>query len=217
MPRRLGRRTPEKELVKHGPAWGVNPPPDWKVMALHKKGMTSGQIAKELGTTSTYVEGTVARLNPVKGKYVEARPAFKYAHETIIPAEKVPKGATIRSVTAGDHVLRLASWGKVIGKTAAGMPKHEHSELQSVLHPREEGKACTFMQELRKSGKLKELLEKGRLPIKNITPWSGGKVQYLACPICQNMMPITRVNVRARCTKCGTPVLSVRIKRKVKK
>jgi len=219
MPRRLGRRTPESEMKKHGPAWGLNPPPDWKVMALHKKGMTAGQIAKELGTTSTYVEGIVARLtNPRKvGKYVEARPAFRYAHETLIPSEKIPKGAVIRSITAGDHILRIASYGKVIGKTAAGMPKHEHSEIQSVLHPREEGAKCSFMQELRKSGKLRELLEKGRLPIKNITPWTGGKVQYLPCPICQQMNPVSRSNLRMKCSKCGTNLLSVRIKKSRKK
>lgn len=215
-PRRLGRRTPRSEMEKYGPAWRVNPPPDWKVTALHKKGMTPGQIARELGTTSTYVEGTLARLsNPRKvGKYVEARLAFKYAHETIIPAEKVPKDAVIRSITTGDHILRIASWGKVAGKTARGMPKHAISKVQSILHPREEGKACAFMASLRKTGRLKELLEKGRLPVRaNITPWSGGSVQYLPCPNCEAMNPVSVANVFLKCKGCGMPLKSVRVRR----
>lgn len=214
MPRRLGKRTPESEMKKHGPEWGLrNPPPDWKVMALHRKGLTAGQIAKELGTTSTYVEGVVSRMNPRKGKFVEARPAFRFAHEALIPAERIPKGAIIRSIAAGDHVLRLASWGEVIGKTAAGAPKHTHSEIQSILHPREEGAKCQFMTELRKSGKLRELLEKGRMPIKNISPFTGGKVQYLPCPICSQMNPVSRVNLRMRCSSCGTNLLSIRVRK----
>ncbi len=219
MPRRLGKRTPVGELEKWGLAWGLNPPPDWKVIALHKKGMATGQIAKELGTTSTYVEGTVARLsNPRKtGKFVEARPTFRYAHETLIPADKIPKGATIRSITAGDHVLHIVSSGKIVGKTTAGVPKHAISKVQSILHPREEDKACAFMASLRKTGKLRELLEKGRLPMKNISPWSGGKVQYLPCPVCQTQNPVSQANLRMKCNSCGTPLLSVRVKKNIKR
>ena len=132
MPKRLGKRAPDP--VKY--TQGINTPPDWKVMILHKKGMTTGQIVKELGTTSTYIEETVTRLNNPKGK--------------------------------------------------------------------------TFSQP-------NELLKKKRLPIKNITPWSGGKVQYLPCPICQKMNPVSKSNLRMKCSQCGTNLLSVRIKRKVKK
>ena len=114
MPRRLGRKTSKEEFEKHREAWGLNPPPDSRVMALHTKGMTAGQIAKELGTTSTYVEGIVARLsNPVKGKYVEARPSFTMAWEKIADWDKIKKEhprAIIRSITVGGHVLRIAYW-----------------------------------------------------------------------------------------------------------
>lgn len=114
MPRRLGKRTSKEEMERYAKEWGLrNPPPDWKVMALHKKGLTAGQIARELGTTSTYVEGTIARLNPVKGKFVEARPSFKFAWEKIADWDKIKKehpSAIIRTVTAGDHVLRIAYW-----------------------------------------------------------------------------------------------------------
>ena len=114
MPRRLGKRTSKAEMKKYAPAWGLNPPPDNRIMILHRKGMTAGQIAKELGTTSTYVEGTVARLtNPVKGKFVEARPSFTMAWEKIADWDKIKKehpNAIVRTVTVGSHMLRIAYW-----------------------------------------------------------------------------------------------------------
>lgn len=116
---RLGR-IPIPEMRKYNPEQGLqNPPPDWKVVTLHNKGMTAGQIAKELGTTLTYIEGTIVRL---------------------------------------------------------------------------------------RNGK--KNLEKSK-----ITPWSGGKVQYLPCPVCQNMNPVSQANIRMRCSHCGTRLLSVRIKK----
>ena len=122
MPRRLGRRTSKEEMTKFGPAWGLNPPPDWKITALHKKGMTTGQIVKELGTTSTYVEGVISRMNP-KHKNIGARPVNPYV----------------------------------------------------------------------------------------------GKIQSLACPICKQMNPVSRVNLRMRCSKCGTNLLSVRVRKNIKR
>ena len=48
-------------------------------------------------------------------------------------------------------------------------------------------------------------------------PINNGKVQNLPCPLCQHTMPISRANLRTKCPKCGATLLSVRIKRKVKK
>jgi len=211
MPRRLGRRTSKEEYNKYAKYWGVptkNPPPDRLVYTLNTKGMTPGQIAKQLGTTSTYVEGVLARIPKVM---VEARPAFKYAHETLIPSNKLPRNAVMRSITSGDHVLRIASWGKVIGTTEGSIPKHEHSEIQSVLHPREPGK-CDFVEELRKSGKLTELLEKGRLYV-NVNPAINNSIQNLVCPVCGNSNPVSRANLRVKCSSCGAQLLSVKIRK----
>ena len=51
---------------------------------------------------------------------------------------------------------------------------------------------------------------------KQITPWSGGKSQYLPCPICDTMTLISRTCPRVRCSKCGTKLLAVRVKQNVK-
>ena len=211
MPRRLGKKTPLSEMTKHGPAWGLNPPPDWKVMALHKKGMTAGQIAKGLGTTSTYVRGVLSRNPRAVGKTVMARPSFEYAHEEVTDFDKIMKQhpeATIRTVTAGDHQLRISYWGRPVNG------RHPHSQLVSILHPRGEGKPCAFMAAIRKTGKLKELLEKGRLSIKNISPFAG-KVQYLPCPNCGTQTPVSRANVSLKCSSCGMPLRSIRVRKNI--
>jgi len=57
--------------------------------------------------------------------------------------------------------------------------------------------------------KEKKTIEK-KIP-ENITPWSGGKVRYLPCPICKQMNPVSRANLRMRCSKCGTRLLSVKV------
>ena len=210
-PRSLGHKTSQEEMKKYGPAWGINPVHvalDRRIQALIRKGMSPHQVAQELGTTSTYVKGVLSR-NP---QYVEARPSFEYAHETIVPMDKIRKAhpdATIRSVTSGNHVLRIAYWNHTDGK-------HKQSELQSILHPREESKSCAFMASIRKSGRLKELLEKGRLPItRNVSPFSG-KVQYLSCPVCSSTNPVSRVG-SLRCMSCGTPLSAVKVKRNRKR
>ena len=88
--------------------------------------------------------------------------------------------------------------------------RHKYSQLISIGHPRELGK-CKFVGELRRSGKLRELLQKGRIPIKNIN-----NVQNLPCPVCSQMNPISRSNLRIRCSNCGSQLLSIRIKKKVR-
>ena len=91
--------------------------------------------------------------------------------------------------------------------------RHKYSQLLSIGHPRSEDKPCAFLASIRKTGRLKELLEKGSLPIKNITPWSGGKVQYLACPSCSTMNPVSRAGLRLKCKNCGIPLLAVHVKK----
>ena len=132
MPRKLGKRTSRSEMEKYGPDWGPNPPSDKKILFLDRKGMTAGQIARELNTTSTYVEGVLSKMNPIKHK-------------------------------------------------------------------------------MRKSSK-NELLEKDNTTIKTLIPVKG-KIQYLTCPVCSELNPISRANLRLKCPGCGTNLLSVRIKK----
>ena len=129
----------------------------------------------------------------------------EYVHEVVTPTGEIPRKTVYRSIVVGDHVLRIASWGKKIGRTTTGAPKHEKSVLQAVLHPKEPGK-CSFLDELRKSGKLKQLLEVGWLPMRK-------NVQYLPCPICGATNPVKGVT-RIKCTKCKANLLAVRIKKK---
>ena len=62
----------------------------------------------------------------------------------------------------------------------------------------------------------KELPDKGRLPIKNISPFAG-KVQHLNCPICGNPQPVSAANIRMRCNICGTPLISMKVKKNAKR
>ena len=88
--------------------------------------------------------------------------------------------------------------------------QHKYSQLISIGHPREPGK-CKFVEQLRKSGKLKELLQKGRIPVKNIN-----NIQSLPCPVCHSSNPVSRANLRVKCSNCGSQLLSIRIKKKIK-
>ena len=84
--------------------------------------------------------------------------------------------------------------------------RHRYSQLLSVGHPREPGK-CKFVGQLRRSGKLKELLQKGRISVKNV---------QLPCPVCRTENPVSKTNLRIKCSNCGSQLLSIRIKKKVK-
>jgi hypothetical protein len=170
-----------------------------EIISLHLKGMSNNDIATELKTTTGNVESVIKGSNP-----------SNFTHETFIPSEHIPKTAIYRSITVGKHIIRIASWGNVIGRTSAGMPRHEHSELQSVLHPKELGK-CRFIDAMRSTGQLRHLLEVGKLQINTIK-----NAQMLPCPKCKFENPVPRVNINMKCGQCGTRLLSVKVHRKYK-
>ena len=45
----------------------------------------------------------------------------------------------------------------------------------------------------------------------------GSRVSNLSCPVCQTLNPVSRQNVYLRCSKCGTPLRSVRVKKNIKR
>ena len=38
-------------------------------------------------------------------------------------------------------------------------------------------------------------------------------IHTLPCPICESMNTVSRANMRIRCNKCGTRLLSIKVKR----
>lgn len=108
------------------------------------------------------------------GKYVEVGP--RYIHETFLDFGKLKQkhpGAIIRTLTVDSHQLRIATWGPVIGYRriwGRRTPIHKFALLQSLLHPREEKAKCGFVAAIRRSGKLKELLMRGAMPLKVRAP-----------------------------------------------
>lgn len=56
--------------------------------------------------------------------------------------------------------------------------------------------------------------------MKNKPKYNGsfiGKVQEIPCPICKALNPVSRVNARMRCKECGTQLLSVRIRKNIRR
>lgn len=123
--------------------------------------------------------------NPVGlGRFT--KPSYQYVHEKIAewsPIKKEHPDATIRSVQSGKHVLKIAYWD------GTG-DSHKHSKLVTVLHPKGEN-PCS--------------MGKRTNPLKI--------VQNLPCPICSALNPISRVNFRMQCKQCGTPLLSLKVRR----
>lgn len=173
-------RTSKIEFEKHRKAWGLNPEPyhyfvGKRVKHLVLQGYTPQQAMKKAAEEwrKYWKDG-----NPKQrySKYVEARPSFQYAHETFLDWQAFKKAhpeATIRTITSDGHQLRIAYYGQVVGyRVVAGKRTPIHSEyaLQSILHPREEEAPCAFMKAIRRTGKLRQLLMKGAMPLRVKAP-----------------------------------------------
>ena len=52
---------------------------------------------------------------------------------------------------------------------------------------------------------------------KGVRTRMGLPVKNLPCPICKTLNPVSQANARLKCSKCGTNLVSVRVKKNIKR
>ena len=114
---------------------------------------------------------------------------------------------TVRSIGTDNHILRVIYWGK----------DNKNHKLQAILHPEGESKPCKFLDDIKASGKLVRLLEKGSKDKESYQKYNNPykiHINQMACPTCGMLNPISRSSVYIRCDGCGRKLVNVKVRKR---
>ena len=129
--------------------------------------------------------------------------------ETLLDLDQFKKehgDVTVRSIGTDNHVLCVVYWGK----------DNKNYKLQAILHPNGEKKPCKFLDDIKASGKLNRLLEKGGKSKESYQKYNPYKIQInqMPCPTCGMMNTISRSSVYIRCDGCGRKLVNVKVRQR---